>query len=241
MQDRKKKPATEAPEKAPSLKMKKPTPKPRKKAAAKPARKAPARKPKAAPAPAPADQPEEEVIVRMGRPIKYTPAICQRMVDFFNIPVHSIEEVSIPAKKPGDAPQVELVKVLNTFPTLTRFAANEGLTRETLHDWATKKNKDGSLRYPDFSYAYARAKDLQEALMTEGGLMGAYEGRFATFAAKNILGWVDKVEQTIEQNITTTNKAELDAKYEAGMEKARLQREAMLARRAQASMESDGE
>ncbi len=241
MQDRKVKSPKKASEQAPVQEVKNAAPKPRKKAATKPARKAPARKPKAAPAPAPADQPEEEVIVRMGRPLKYTPDICKRMVDFFNIPVHSIEEVTIPAKKQGDAPQVERVKVLNTFPTLTRFAANEGLTRETLHDWATKKNKDGSLRYPDFSYAYARAKDLQEALMTEGGLMGAYEGRFATFAAKNILGWVDKVEQTIEQNITTTNKAELDAKYEAGMEKARLQREAMLARRAQASMESDGE
>ena len=83
------------------------------------------------------------------------------------------------------------------FPTLARFATNIGVTTETLHDWATAKNPDGTQRNPAFSYAYKKAKDLQQANLVEGTMKGAYNSTFAIFTAKNVLGWRDKVEQEI--------------------------------------------
>ena len=85
----------------------------------------------------------------------------------------------------------------NKFPTLARFATMIGVTRETLHDWATSKNADESLRYPNFSYAYKRAKEYQEAILVEGAMAGAFQANFSIFTAKNVLGWRDKIDQEI--------------------------------------------
>jgi len=97
--------------------------------------------------------------------------------------------------KEGNEKGSEVVPV--KFPTLARFAVMIGVTRETLHDWATSKNEDESLKYPDFSYAYKKAKEYQEAILVEGALAGAFQANFSIFTAKNVLGWRDKVEQEI--------------------------------------------
>lgn len=84
------------------------------------------------------------------------------------------------------------------FPTLARFATNIGVTKDTLHDWATAKDiHTGELKHPEFSSAYKKAKDLQEANLVEGTIAGAYNSTFAIFTAKNVLGWRDKIEQEI--------------------------------------------
>jgi hypothetical protein len=126
-----------------------------------------------------------------GRPPKYDDAFADQLIEFFSqAPTREITNYD----KNGN----ETTQVLpGLFPTLARFATNIGVTRETLHDWATKKELDGSLRYPRFSYAYKKAKDLQEANLVEGTISGAYNSTFAIFTAKNVLGWRDKIEQEI--------------------------------------------
>lgn len=107
-----------------------------------------------------------------GRPTKYEDWMEEAILTYFNAPVGS-------------------------FPTLAGFAASLGVSRDTLHDWATAKNVSGDLRNPKFSDAYKRAKEMQEKNLVEGALTGAYNPTFAIFTAKNVLGWRDKVEQEI--------------------------------------------
>ncbi len=127
----------------------------------------------------------------VGRPSVYDPKFCEELMEFFSQP--ATREVTV-----RDAKGNERTEILpGTFPTLARFAAMIGVTRETLHDWATAKTLEGELRHPEFSFAYKKAKEFQEANLVEGTLAGAYNSTFAIFTAKNVLGWRDKTEQEI--------------------------------------------
>ena len=59
---------------------------------------------------------------------------------------------------------------------------------------------------------------MQDALLVEGGLSGRYEGRFAVFAAKNLIGWKDQIETTAEFSVTGATIEQLDEMYRVGME-----------------------
>jgi hypothetical protein len=107
-----------------------------------------------------------------GRPTKYEDWMVEAMLTYFT-------------------------KEVGNFPTLAGFSASIGVSRDTLHDWATAKDVSGNLRNPEFSYAYKRAKELQEENLVLGALTGKYNATFAIFTAKNVLGWRDKVEQEI--------------------------------------------
>ena len=82
----------------------------------------------------------------------------------------------------------------DSFPTMAGFAISIGKCRTTLHDWATKRNEDGSLVYPEFSYVYGRAKDYQENLLVPNALSGKFNPAFSAFFAKNHLDYSDKRE-----------------------------------------------
>lgn len=129
--------------------------------------------------------------VKRGRPSVYDPIFCDELIELFSQP--ATREVTL-----RDAKGNERIEILpGVFPTLARFAAMIGVTRETLHDWATAKTPEGELKHPDFSYAYKKAKEFQEANLVEGTMAGAYNSTFAIFTAKNVLGWRDKTEQEI--------------------------------------------
>jgi hypothetical protein len=188
-------------------------------------------------APATSATPEEKPF---GRPTVYRDEYCQRLIQYFRIEVERTEAVVVPDAKAEGGTRTEMVKVPNTFPTLTRFADSIDVTRQTLHDWATATvdTPDGPrLKHPDFSYAYARAKDLQESLLIEGGIAGVYDSRFASLATKNLIGWRDQVEQTIEANVTTTSTDDLDAIYQKGIEAAKRAEEEAKARAAASGIE----
>jgi hypothetical protein len=141
-----------------------------------------------------ADQPPAALPVKrpVGRPTVYRDEFPAMMIEFFSQPP-TREKVSMDAK--GN----ERTEILpGVFPTLARFATNIGVTKDTLHDWATAKDiETGELKHPEFSSAYKKAKDLQEANLVEGTIGNAYNSTFAIFTAKNVLGWRDKIEQEI--------------------------------------------
>ncbi|MFM0608716.1 terminase small subunit [Paraburkholderia sediminicola] len=178
----------------------------------------------------------------VGRPAKYSDDFIPQMIAYFNIETERIEEVAVKGKdglpvtdKEGNV-LMEKVVVKNKFPTLERFAARIGVTRETLHDWATAVHRDdgplkGSLIRPEFSYTYARAKDLQAALLQEGGLDGLYESRIVQFALKNLSGWKDQTEQTVVADITTTDATALDDIYEEGIRNSAEAKQQVLKRK----------
>jgi hypothetical protein len=126
-----------------------------------------------------------------GRPTLFREEFAQQLIDYFNIDAYT-EKVEL--NKDGNP---VVIKVANKFPTLARFATMIGVTRETLHDWATSKKEDGELKYPDFSYAYKRTKDYQEAILVEGTMLNVFNAPFSIFTAKNVLGWRDRTEQEI--------------------------------------------
>lgn len=101
----------------------------------------------------------------------------------------------------------ETHKVISSkFPTIERFAFMIDVSRITLHDWATAVYDEkyhiveqrGKLKHPRFSYAYARAREIQEGILIEGAMDWTFNSQFAIFLAKNRFGYTDKteVEQT---------------------------------------------
>jgi len=139
----------------------------------------------------PRDKPDRVEPKHIGRPTKYREEFVEMLLEFFSQP--PTREVTLKDAKGNETVQ----ELPGSFPTLARFATNIGVTTETLHDWATAKNPDGTQRNPSFSYAYKKAKDLQQANLVEGTMKGAYNSTFAIFTAKNVLGWRDKIEQEI--------------------------------------------
>lgn len=141
-----------------------------------------------------------------GRPSLYRDEYCQMLIDFFSIGLTRTETVET---KDGE----EKIEKNNLFPTLTRFASTIGVTRETLWHWATEQNSDGTLKHPDFFNTYMRARDLQESLLIEGGMAGMYEPRFASLAAKNLIGWRDRTDVEQQTTLITPTTEQLDAFY----------------------------
>ena len=127
-----------------------------------------------------------------GRPTVYRDEFVDMIIEFFS--QSPTKEVTVRDAKGNETTQT----LPGQFPTLARFATNIGVTKDTLHDWATAKDiHTGELKHPEFSSAYKKAKDLQEANLVEGTIAGAYNSTFAIFTAKNVLGWRDKIEQEI--------------------------------------------
>ena len=137
------------------------------------------------------DTPKDKPDRQQGRPPKYRDEFADELITFFNQP--PTRDVTVRDKQGNESTQV----LPGFFPTMARFAANIGVCRDTLHDWAHAKDVNGDPRHPRFSDAYKRAKAFQEANLVEGTIAGAYNSTFAIFTAKNVLGWRDKVEQEI--------------------------------------------
>jgi len=169
----------------------------------------------------------------VGRPSEYRPEFVAELIAYFDIEVTKVVDVDVVDKDGTTRTEQKIVH--NTFPTLTRFASKIGVTRQTLHDWATATDKDGALLRPEFSYAYARARDSQESLLIEGGMAGVYEARFATLAVKNLAGWQDKVETVGEVTHTMAKVEELDDFYAAAAAQMEAGRLAVIERKRRAA------
>lgn len=162
----------------------------------------------------------------VGRPTVYRPEFCEMMIAFFDIPLEREVIVDVEDCQGGSIKEARIVA--NPFPTLSRFAASIGVSSDTLRKWARAKNPDGTPVRPEFFWSYARARDLQEALLIEGGMSGVYDYKFAILAAKNILGWRGYVEPDAKVGVNGAAVAELDRIYEAGMRKAKEGRKTMM-------------
>jgi len=107
------------------------------------------------------------------------------------------------------------VVIAETYPTLQRFAHNIGVHIDTLYEWEKVRYSDNhpnkrfrrKLKYPEFSEALKKARQIQESILLENALSGNYNAQFAIFIAKNNFGYKDKSETDLTtngQNINTT-------------------------------------
>lgn len=130
-----------------------------------------------------------------GRPTAYKPEYCDLIIQHFDKEpfTSSFDEVS------GKTYRSAIL-----LPTLTNFARTIGVSRATIYNWAEE--------HPEFLDAIKRAQELQEEVLMQNGLFGAYDKTFAIFTAKNICGWKDKQDIEHSGSIGSISDSELDEK-----------------------------
>jgi hypothetical protein len=143
--------------------------------------------------------------------VRYRPEFADELILFFSI---DALDTLVSAKDGGGGRCVPA-----RFPTFERFATNIGVSAQSLRNWATKQDTAGNYQHPEFASAYARAKDMQTALVIEGGMSGVWADRFALLAAKNLAGWKEKVEIADAQQ--AVSRAELERIFVTGLAVAR--------------------
>ena len=160
-----------------------------------------------------------------GRPSKYRAEYAQMMIDYFTI--DAFENV-ITDGRDGNP---RSVAVASKFPTFARFATTIGVTSKRMLEWRAAEREDGAAAYPEFREAYTRAKEMQEVLLVEGGLAGAFDARIVQFSLKNLADWKDKTEVAVE--VAPVSVDALNQTFFSKMMAAHTRMEAVLAGRAQ--------
>ncbi len=125
------------------------------------------------------------VALRVGRPSDYRPDFhCADIAANFRPAFDALEEPERVESRRGG---VRYVQRPVTFPTLAGYAAKIGVSQETLWEWTR--------RHEEFADAVGICRAIQEHVLVNMGLLGAYRPSVTIFMLKNLLGWKDKVEQ----------------------------------------------
>lgn len=114
---------------------------------------------------------------KAGRPTKYKPEYCQKLIEFFDVEPYEDKPLEHYGKD-GEVKWTDYKRMANRLPTLRNFAKEIGVSFDTVYEWVKQ--------HPAFSDAFTQAKDLQKWFLIENGLNGCYNPAFAIFTAKNI-------------------------------------------------------
>ncbi len=136
-----------------------------------------------------------------GRPTKYKPEYCQKIIEFFNRPLTKTIKETRTTKNGSEI--IREIEVPETFPTKEGFAHSIGVLTQTLEKWAKK--------IPQFSEAFTHAGELQKQFLIQNALPGRFDSRFAQFVAKNCCGMKDESSVKVE-GLETALKAILEAR-----------------------------
>jgi hypothetical protein len=142
---------------------------------------------------------------------KYRTEYCGMIVGYFKDakPYREVEEAS-----------GRIRAVPNTFPNLSRFAAEIGVTRATLWNWANERDENGNLVRPNFFDCYHQAVSYQESLLIEGSISGAYNPVIAQLVLKNHHHYMPLVPPPSDSHQDRGKADELDAVYESALKLA---------------------
>lgn len=124
---------------------------------------------------------------RPGRPSKYNPEFCQKIIQFFDREPYDAEHLKeLITLKDGTTKEVYDEKPCD-IPLFSTFAVKVAdVTHDTLLEWCKV--------HPEFSESYKKAKNLQESILVINAMRGNYEQPFSIFTSKNILDWRDRTE-----------------------------------------------
>ena len=122
-----------------------------------------------------------------GRPTKYKPEYCARMIKYFDIKPSYVSKIITTGK--NDYRKEEEKLLPSDLPTFEGFASQLDVTVDTLAYWATKHKK--------FSGAYKKCKELQKKILVANGLSGLYVSNFAIFVATNFTDMRHKTETDV--------------------------------------------
>lgn len=122
--------------------------------------------------------------------LKYDPNFHPKdIVRYFREPWNQLRE---PERFESDH-RLEYVTKPVHMPTISGYAAEIGVSRHTIRDWANANE--------EFDQAIEVCKAIQEDINVRLSLLKAYDSRFAIMLAKNEHDWQDKVETTHKGDI----------------------------------------
>lgn len=117
-----------------------------------------------------------------GRPTKYKPEYCQAIIEHFNVP-HTKTGI-VETRTDHNDKETTVEKTMgNDFPTMAGFCAKLMISKQTLIRWVEA--------HEEFSDAYRIGKGIQEDMLVNNAMTGAYSGSFPAFFAKNALDYED--------------------------------------------------
>ncbi|MCZ6795803.1 MAG: terminase small subunit [Planctomycetota bacterium] len=129
---------------------------------------------------------------KVGRPSKYRPDHHpEDVVAYFRQSYDALQEPERVETRGGN---VKWVQPPVPPPTLAGYAAKIGVRRETLWAWGQ--------RHEEFGEAVEICKAIQEHLLIQMGLLGAYPPGLTIFMLRNLLGWKEKVERVHVGGVT---------------------------------------
>lgn len=129
-----------------------------------------------------------------GRPTKYKPEFGQQLIDYIDQGAEPWEEYE--EKYIGRNGQVTTMTKLRAKPLrfIGRWAQEHDITHETLLQWVKE--------HPEFSVAYARARQLQAEHILAAGMMKLTDPMMSKFAAVNMTDLSDKQDIRHEVSIS---------------------------------------
>lgn len=176
------------------------------------------------------DMTDKPYQTKMGSPIKFDAdkaiALMQAEIDkYMRGEMHCYEVIPL-----SDTKSTLIGK---SYPLLFDIAIKMGLSRETLTNYCTEKNEDGSLKNKQLFDTYKAFKELGESMLIKGGLSGVYDSRVVQFVGNVNYGMIPKqqVEQSVEIKSMDKVYAELDKHHEAEEARVRNQKAEMEARK----------
>lgn len=123
----------------------------------------------------------------VGRPTKYKKKYCQDIVAWFDV------EVPKPERFKDKMGKIDHTAPPFAPPTLYGYCAEIGISIQTIFNWC----KD----HPEFLDAYNAAKTLSNKILMEASLQGSFNPQFAKLAAVNMMGWSEKIDQTLNAKV----------------------------------------
>jgi hypothetical protein len=120
----------------------------------------------------------------MGAPTHYRAEYCDAIIAWFKGP--RTEQVirrqrTIPQKSGPPAEEIEWQTVGIGVPTMEGFASHLGYNSRTIREWAKK--------YPDFTLAFARARDMQRDWLVELATRNLISAGTFSYTMSNISDW----------------------------------------------------
>lgn len=125
----------------------------------------------------------------MGRPTKYKPEFCDKLIEFFDI--EPWEEREIPHFKNGELTWTDIKILPLRMPTLRGFAKLIKVGIRTVYEWIDENS--GSYQ-KEFSHAFTYAKDIRKDWLVDVGLSGSAPPASFKFVAVNVTEMRDKQE-----------------------------------------------
>lgn len=132
---------------------------------------------------------------------KYKDEYCEAIIAYFAEPKSEIL-YKRSFYKDGTLKSEEPIILPPKYPTFELFAASIGVVNNTLLNWCK--------RYPQFSNAYAIAKNLQLGIAKQNGVAKTYDSNFTKFLLVNDHGYTDKAQIESHNENINFNTGDLD-------------------------------